>query len=194
MLIWFFFPAFFLFIMSKISGSSIFSNRYICWSYPAIALVVAGLLKMIDNSVSRLIAILIFPIVLILSNIFYYPTPLVEDWKSATSYINSSDIAENRPILVWPGLIESRNEKWRNDHEKRDYLLAPFSYYTLKSKVILLPWLPDGTQVRNILSKYSMLNLVNERHEICLVVRNVIYMLRRKSKKIFPFKKCLRIG
>jgi len=181
-LIWFFFPAFFFFIMSTISGSSIFSSRYICWSYPAIALVVAGLLKMIDNSVSRLIAILIFPIILILSNIFYYPTPLVEDWKSATSYINRSDIAESRPILVWPGLIESRNEKWSDDHEKRDYLIAPFSYYTLQRKVILLPWLPHGLKLETILFNQHA-EFSKGSNEICLIVRNVIIVKEGTKQK-----------
>ena len=189
-LIWFFFPAFFLFMMSKISGSSIFSNRYICWSYPAIALVVAGLLKMIDNSVSRLIAILIFPIVLILSNIFYYPTPLVEDWKSATSYINSSDIAESRPIIVWPGLIESRNEKWGNDHEKREYLIAPFSYYSLQRKVILLPWLPHGLKLETFLSSQHA-EFSRGRHEICLVVRNLDLIFKEKKQKNISIQEVL---
>ena len=189
-LIWFFFPAFFFFIISKISGSSILINRYICWSYPAIALVVAGLLRTIDNNVSRLIAILLFPIVLILSNIFYYPTPMVEDWKSATSYINRSDIAESRPILVWPGLIESRNEKWSDDHEKREYLIAPFSYYTLQRKVILLPWLPRGLKLETFLSSQHA-EFSRGRHEVCLVVRNLDLIFREKKQKKISIQEVL---
>jgi len=182
-LIWFFFPAFFFFIISTISGSSIFSSRYICWSYPAIALVVAGLVEMLENSVSRLIAILIFPIVLILSNIVYYPTLIVEDWKSATSYINSSDITESRPILVWPGLIESRNEKWINDYEKKDYLLSPLSYYTLRNKeAILLPFFTDGLKLDSVSSKYKNVFL-NERSELNLIVRNIIIVKEGTKQK-----------
>ncbi len=181
-LIWFFFPAFFLFIVSKISGSSIFSNRYICWSYPAIAIVVAGLLRTIDNSVSRLIAILLFPVVLILSNIVYNPTPMVEDWKGATGYINSSDIARSTPIIVWPGLIESRNEKWSNNQEKREYLIAPFSYYALQRKVILLPWLPRGIKLGTFLFNQHA-EFTKGRNELCLVVRNCELIFKEKKQK-----------
>jgi hypothetical protein len=176
--------------MSKISGSSIFSNRYICWSYPAISLVVAGLLQMIDNIVSRSIAILIFPIVLILSNIVYYPTPMVEDWKSATGYVNSSDIAKSIPILVWPGLIESRNEKWSDDPEKLEYLIAPFSYYTLQRKVILLPWLPRGLKLEKFLFNQHA-GFSRGRHEVCLVVRNLDLIFREKKEQKISIQEVL---
>lgn len=182
-LIWFFFPAFFLFIVSKITGSSIFLDRYYSWSYPALALVISGFVKMLDYSDSRLIAILIFPIVLILSNIVYYPSLIIEDWKGATSYINSANVVEKGPILVWPGLIEARNEKWVNDYEKQNYLLSPLSYYTLRNKeAILLPFFTDGLKLDSVLSKYKNVFL-NESSELNLIVRNVIIVQEGTKQK-----------
>jgi hypothetical protein len=107
---------------------------------------------------------------------------MVEDWKSATGYVNSSDIAKNIPILVWPGLIESRNEKWRNDYEKRDYLIAPFSYYTLQRKIILLPWLPHGLKLETFLFNQHA-EFSKGRNEICLVVRNCYLISKEKKQK-----------
>lgn len=184
LLIWFFFPAFFLFIVSKISGSSIFLNRYYSWSYPALALIISGFVKMLDYSVSRLIAILIFPVVLIFSNIVYYPSLIIEDWKSATSYINSTEVVEKGPILIWPGLIEARDEKWINDCEKQDYLLSPLSYYTLSNKAILLPWLPHELELETFLSKQNV-DFFKERDEIGLIVRNWLLTQGQKQKNRF---------
>ena len=185
-LIWFFFPAYFLFIVSKITGTSIFLDRYYSWSYPALALVISGFVKMLDYSDSRLIAILIFPIVLILSNIVYYPSLIIEDWKGATSYINSTNISKKGPILIWPGLIEAKNEKWINDCEKKDYLLSPLSYYTLRhKKAILLPWLPHDLEIGAFLSKQNA-EFIKERDEIWLIVRNWLYINNeQKQKKCF---------
>ena len=170
-LIWFFFPASLLFIISKMTGSSIFYPRYFFWSYPAIALVIAGLVKMLGNSQSRLIAVSVFSMVFIIINIIY-PKP-IENWRSAVEYVTSTKMSQKGPIIVWPGLVEARNVKWSIDKEKRDYLLAPFSYYTLKSTVFSLPWMPDGLKLESVLSKYNNAFL-NERGEFYLIVRNVI--------------------
>lgn len=190
-LIWFFFPAFFLFIISKIIGASIFIPRYYFWSYPAIALVIAGLLKMTNYSVLRLIVILSFPAILITTKIVYYPISVVEDWKSATSYINSANIAEKGPILIWPGLIEARNEKWINDHEKKDYLLSPLSYYTLKNKkAVLLPWLPDDIDLEAFLSKQHA-EFIKEKDEIWLIVRNCFFINNEQKQKEYSSQEVL---
>ena len=170
-LIWFFFPASLLFIISKMMGSSIFYPRYFFWSYSAIALVIAGLVKMLENSQSRLIAVSVFSMVFIIINIVH-PKP-IENWRSAVEYVTSTKMSQKVPIIVWPGLVEARNVKWSIDKEKRDYLLAPFSYYTLKSTTVLLPWMPDGLKLESVLSKYKNVFL-NEKGEFYLIVRNVI--------------------
>ena len=178
-LIWFFFPASLLFIISKMMGSSIFYPRYFFWSYPAIALVIAGLVKMLENSQSRLIAVSVFSMVFIIINIIH-PKP-VENWRSAVEYVTSTKMSQKVPIIVWPGLVEARNVKWSIDKEKRDYLLAPFSYYTLKSSAFSLPWMPDGLKLESVLSKYNNVFL-NERGELYLIVRNVI-IVRNEPKQ-----------
>jgi len=178
-LIWFFSPASLLFIISKMTGSSIFYPRYFFWSYPAIALVIAALVKMLENSQSRLIAVSVFSMVFIIINIIH-PKP-IENWRSAVEYVNSTKISQEVPIMVWPGLVESRNVTWSIDKEKRDYLLAPFSYYNLKSTAFSLPWMPDGLKLESVLSKYDNIFL-NQRDELYLIVRNVI-IVRNEPKQ-----------
>ena len=94
---------------------------------------------------------------------------MIEDWKSATSYINNSNMAEKGPILFWSGLIEARNEKWIDDYEKQDYLLTPLSYYTLRKKVVLLPWLPHDLYIETFLSKQNI-EFFKERDEVCMLL------------------------
>lgn len=178
-LIWFFSPASFLFIISKMMGSSIFYTRYFFWSYPAIALVISGLVKMLENRQSRLIAVSVFSMVFIIINIIH-PKP-IENWRSAVEYVTSTKMSQKVPIIVWPGLVEARNVKWSIEKEKRDYLLAPLSYYTLKSMAISLPLMPDGLKLQSILSKYNNVFL-NQRGEFYLIVRNVI-IVRAEPKQ-----------
>jgi len=178
-LVWFFFPASLLFIISKMMGSSIFHPRYFFWSCPAIAFVIAGLVKMLKNSQSRLIAVSVFSMVFIIINISH-PKP-VENWRSAVEYVTITKMSQKGPIIVWPGLVETRDVQWSIDKEKRDYLLAPFSYYTLKSTAVLLPWMPDGLKLESVLSKYKNAFL-NERSELYLIVRSVI-IVREEPKQ-----------
>ena len=93
---------------------------------------------------------------------------------------------EKGPILVWPGLIEARNEKWITDYEKQDYLLSPLSYYTLRyKKAILLPWLPHKLELETFLSKHNA-EFFKEKDEIWLIVRNWLYINKeQKQKKCF---------
>lgn len=185
-LIWFFFPALFLFIISKINGASFFVDRYYFWSYPAIAIVIAGLLRMTNYSVLKLSIILLFPTILITTKLVYYPISVVEDWKSATGYINSTNIAEKGPVLIWPGFIDTRNEKLINiinDHEKKDSVLSPLSYYPLKNKkAVLLPWLPDDIDLEAFLSRQHA-EFIKEKDEIWLIVRNCLFINNKQKQK-----------
>jgi len=100
-----------------------------------------------------------------------YPKP-IEDWRSAVEYIIDAKMAQKGPILVWSSLVEARDMNWLSEHEKRGYLLSPFSYYTLKSNFILLPGRPDGFELEEVFSKNNAAFL-KKGDELCLIAKKI---------------------
>jgi uncharacterized membrane protein len=169
-LIWFLFPALFWFITSTISGTSVFLLRYYCWAFPALSLIIAGLIIAMESEGSRVIAVIVFSVLMTYINISN-PKPL-EDWRAATSYINSMNISNRALTLVWPGLMEQRDWDWSTMPENQKYLLAPFSFYSMKKKVILLPLIPDKITLKGLLAEHDI-STTPKNDDIFLMVRNI---------------------
>ena len=169
-LIWFFFPALFWFVTSIISGNSLFLYRYFCWSSSAVALVIASIIIAMEPERARIIAVVAFSMLFILGSIVS-PKPL-EDWRAATDYINVNNTSNNRPVLAWPGLMEQRDWEWSKKPDNRDYLLAPFSFYPVGKKAILLPLLPKGLKLEALLGEHNI-SLKNKKDEIILIARDI---------------------
>jgi hypothetical protein len=170
-LIWFLFPALFWFVTSQISGTSVFLLRYYCWSFPALSLIIASFIIGMESKGSRMIAVIVLSMLMTYVNISS-PKPL-EDWRAATSYINSLNISNKVPALVWPGLMEQRDWDWSKKPENQKYLLAPFSFYSLAGKAFLLPQNPNKFKMEAILSENDF-RLMKSKKEIYLIVRNLI--------------------
>jgi hypothetical protein len=170
-LIWFFCPALFLFAVSKISGTSIFLYHYYCWASPATALVVANILIYIQPERARMVAVVFFFMFFIFISII--SPKFSEGWREAVNFINSSNMSKEKLVLAWPGLLEQRVFEWLKSPEKRDYLLAPFSFYSLAGKAFLLPQNPNKFKMEAILSENDF-RLMKSKKEIYLIVRNLI--------------------
>ena len=66
--------------------------------------------------------------------------------------------------------------------KKKDYLLSPLSYYTLRyKKAILLPWLPHKLELETFLSKHNA-EFFKEKDEIWLIVRNWLYINKEQKQ------------
>ena len=120
-------------------------------------------------------------VIIVLSMLFYVstlgPKPL-QDWRAAAKYINSINISGKFPTLVYPGLMEQRKWSLTQKPEKQKYLLAPFSFYHLKAKSILLPLIPDKLKLEALFSQNDI-SMKNHKNEIYLILR--IYMLRKQK-------------
>jgi len=180
-LIWFLFPAFFWFTTSRISGTSIFLLRYYCFSFPALALIIASLIIAMEPESTRVIAIITLSMLLTYVSIF--GSKPLEDWRGATKYINSINISNKGNTLVWPGLMEQRDFEWSKNPENQKYLLAPFSFYHLRKKAILLPLIPDKLKLEELLSEHDIA-IKNLKNEIYLILRNTPVKKRKMPKAI----------
>jgi hypothetical protein len=180
-LIWFLFPALFWFVTSQIGGTSVFLLRYYCWSFPALALIIAAFIIAMESEGSRMIAVIVLSLLMTYINISS-PKPL-EDWRAATRYINSINISNKGPALVWPGLMEQRDWEWSKKPENQKYLLAPFSFYHLQRKAISLPLIPDKLKLKALLSQNDI-SIKNQKNELYLILSDTYVKEREMPKAI----------
>jgi 4-amino-4-deoxy-L-arabinose transferase-like glycosyltransferase len=133
--VWSLTPLLVLFSVSTLTDTSIFLDRYLITSVPAVSLLYATAIRRIDSSVARNAAM----IVIALACFVLYVRP-VDDFRGAALAVNQFvDGDDSVPVLFASGLIESQAESWLSNPELADYLKAPTAYYPLDGQVVLLP-------------------------------------------------------
>jgi hypothetical protein len=178
MFYWLLIPITFVFSISIFSDYKIFVARYFLLSYPAVVLLVVGLIQKIRPDFTRhgvLLSICLYAVLVTGGNDFY-PSLHHEDWRSAISAVNAVAENEEVTILFNSGLIETRQPGWEAqtaDH----HLLSPLAAYPVNANVIALPLVLDKqaqvyleqTISKEVLSKKSFVvvhrgykNSVNE--------------------------------
>jgi hypothetical protein len=133
--VWSLTPLLVLYFVSTLSGSSIFLDRYLITSLPAVSLLYAIAIRGIDSGVARVVAMIVIALACLVS----YARP-VDDFRGAARAVNHF-VAGDRtvPVLLASGLIESQDENWLRDPALANYLTAPTAYYPLDGQVVSLP-------------------------------------------------------
>jgi hypothetical protein len=139
--VWALAPPLVLFLVSVLSPFSLFTARYFIAAMPALALVHAYLIRSLDPPAARFAAAL--AVVLLSTAISTSPRGDAmrtrEDFRGACRAARELVAGEDVPVLLVSGLIESAQEDWRTDRERREYLAAPVSYYPTGGRVIPVP-------------------------------------------------------
>lgn len=137
---WYIFPPLLLYIVSHLTGTSVFVNRY-CSSYlPAIAILIGMLFNNIPNVNMQRVSFCGFICIYFITTkiAFNSPSFLEENWREATKYI-SSNATNNGVILLSSGYVEARNCKYLEDSTMDSYISAPLLYYHVPYKFLNLP-------------------------------------------------------
>jgi hypothetical protein len=80
------------------------------------------------------------------------PARYGEDWRGAVEFTNGAVAGRDTPILVWTGLVESKDLEWFQAAENRDYMLAPFFFFRLAGRVIPVPHPMSVDQLEDFMS------------------------------------------
>ena len=107
--IWIILPPSLLFLMSSIFNVSVLSSRYAAASCAGFGLIVASLFSWISVSSIRNIGLLFFSF-LAIGYLLFIPRNY-ESWREPTHYLQELRINDNRPLLLWSGLIESASRE-----------------------------------------------------------------------------------
>lgn len=140
LLYWMLLPITIAFSVSIFSGYKIFIARYFLTSYPAIALLVAGMIQKIRPTPSRfgvLFSVCLYGIIATGGGDLF-PSLHHEDWRNALAAVNELTKESNMPVLINSGFIETRQTDWKS-HSSDHHLISPLSSYPVRARIISLP-------------------------------------------------------
>ncbi|MDX1647223.1 MAG: glycosyltransferase family 39 protein [Longimicrobiales bacterium] len=135
---WALLPALILFALSHLRELSVFVHRYHVWQVPGIALLVTGLVVGFRQGWVRMAFSGLY-FAAALTVLVLRPGGGNEDWRAAVAHVNGAIESGGTPVLVWSGLVESRDVAWLRAAESRSYVLAPASFYRLEGRVVPVP-------------------------------------------------------
>jgi len=142
---WWLGPALCLFIYSRMTGNSVFVDRYISLQLPGIALAATAIAgRRIPSAYWRPAALLVATIALALMGKWstFWPRHDNSDWRAAAQAVNAevAGAGEQTPVLVASPFIEANAPVWRPDYPLPGFLYAHLAYYPLRGEVYLLPF------------------------------------------------------
>lgn len=157
-------PAIALFVFSRYSGSDWFLDRYLLPEAPAIVLFWASLTRLLQPASVRtaVYAGVIFAGCLNLTAGLRWPDYHNENWRAA-----DASLASGKPLIVYSGLVETRNPKWLKDPERLAYLAAPVLVYRPDLESVRIAVLPFDCKADADLNA-----LIASASEVNVVVRN----------------------
>jgi hypothetical protein len=136
--LWALLPAPILFVASWAAGTSVFVSRYMLWTIPGQALLMAWALRglPLQPVCSRLAVVAGYLVLMALArggNV----THTDEDWRGAVAAMNA--VNGNHPALLSGTYTESRTLDWLRKEKHAASLRAPLDYYPAAGPVLVLP-------------------------------------------------------
>lgn len=130
---WWIAPSLMLGALSIASGQSIFAQRYFLWRVLGGALIIGSLAK---NAMPRAARILFgatwaFLVVFLEGQRQW----VIEDWASAAAMV--SEVYDQVPPVLCPGLNEARDLKWLQDPLHAQIAAAPLSWYGVPEPILV---------------------------------------------------------
>jgi hypothetical protein len=135
--VWWLLPPTILYLVSRVSSTTLFEPRYLFFSTPGLALAAALATRAISPPRSR--RVIAVGVAMIAVFAFASRTHSGEDWRAAADAVNR--LADpSTPVLVRPAFIESTDVGWVREPGKRQYLLSVLRPYPMEGAIIAVPY------------------------------------------------------
>lgn len=136
---WCVFPPLMLLLISWVSAPYFLNGRYLVSATPGIALLVTwGMASLRPAFARRMMAVALAVLTVLTFTVWFRRE---DDWRRAVATAASAS-AGGTLVLARVGLVEAKQVDWLSDPQRRDYLLAPFSFYPLEADPVPLPLFP----------------------------------------------------
>jgi hypothetical protein len=137
LLLWLVLPPLGLYLLCLLFDLSIFKSRYYVWNTIALSFAYAAFVASFREEKGRTVALMILCATLLFEQSGRGWRD--EGWASALATVQGIQNKSEIPLVLQPGLVESRELNWIKDEHKREYLKSPIAYYAPSANPILLP-------------------------------------------------------
>ncbi|HXJ85071.1 MAG TPA: glycosyltransferase family 39 protein [Candidatus Methylomirabilis sp.] len=134
---WYILPPLLLFVLATRTPVHLFVARYYFLNVPALALLIAWLLRTVKPRRARLLVALV-PLALSLATYWDNGTHL-GSFRDLVSIVRMAANDSDMPVLIWSPLVEGNQVEWLRDPERKSYLLALADFYGFNRNVTALP-------------------------------------------------------
>jgi hypothetical protein len=130
-----------LFLFSYISGNSIFVNRYLSLSLPAIGLVTAFVVSfLIPKSYWKPAALVLAVAALMLKSDWRHAWPIHDmNWRDAARAVNLANASSETPVICPSPFIEAQWPIWQPDYRVPSFLYSQLESYPIQGRIIPFP-------------------------------------------------------
>jgi uncharacterized membrane protein len=140
-------PPVIIYIISYVSGHSIFIERYYSVRAVGIGLLGGVILASISSTRNQItLVVALIAMIAISQYAFITGERAKEGWESAASTIANLDHSNECTVFLLTGFIEGQTVKWLSDDMVSDFIRSPVAYYKLKNKTFLLPYTFDTNE------------------------------------------------
>ncbi|MFY9551331.1 MAG: glycosyltransferase family 39 protein [Thermoanaerobaculia bacterium] len=129
-------PAAILFMVSRVTGTSVFVSRYMMCMIPGQALLMAWFLRGVLPTRGQRAVVPGYLLILFLARGLKI-AHTGEDWRGAVAALNV--INGSHPVLMSGTYTESRNLDWVQDGKHVAYMRAPLDFYATAGRAVILP-------------------------------------------------------
>jgi len=163
---WWLLPPLIVAVVSRGSSLSVLVPRYLSFASIGFSILLACVVSRFRPRQSAAYFLVGFTSLLFLIQFAIHPVD--EDWRASVEYARS--IPQSK-VLSYAGLVESQDIDWLLDARKRQYFLAPFSYYPLEVIQKPLPLRCDTAELREYIRNVILTGVSNE--PITLILREM---------------------
>jgi hypothetical protein len=142
-LAWWFCQPLCLFVFSRMTGNSLFVDRYLVLSLPgaALAATAAAAYRIPSGYWKPLAALLGAGALIVLGQWRQaWPTHNTFDWRSGAQRINEESLGPATPVICPSAFIEARPPVWTPQYRLPGFLYAYLSVYPIRGKPYLFPF------------------------------------------------------
>jgi hypothetical protein len=167
LLCWMLVPPLLLLAITLLTSTKLFSPRYYLPAVPALSLLCAWGIRMMEPPLARRIIATTLAIVFIGC---FMQREKYDDWRRATASARLETEGSSTPVLVRSGLIESTQMDWVLEPEKASYLLAPLAFYPVGGSAFALPYDDSDPVARQYVDQLAQ-RVLNDSNRFILIAR-----------------------
>jgi hypothetical protein len=146
-------PATMAFVISVLTSTRIFSDRYVIGSFVGVALMAGWVIGRIQPAAARsliLLSIISVSVVAFGHPRHLWPEHFTEDWRGAVAAVNKAVGQTQTPVILKAVFVETQSQDLNVEEKIPGWVKAPFVYYPVKGRIFTVRKFPDARDLPHV--------------------------------------------